>query len=190
MADSTLVATLGMNEVDEVMTEALSDNSMHSLSPGLLEEALKPIGVNYMRDQDGDLCTFIQGDSHSCHAMCWFLIDDQYPQIFTLYCRVFPRIPKSKWQAALFACNAYNKRFRFGRFKLSITPEEEEATLCFDSHLHLSDGTTAAFLKTFILTHLTSACAFLGDSQVHKQLFLAPLKRSTKTTPTEVAHTS
>ena len=190
MADSTLVATLGMNEVDEVMTGDISDNAVQSLSPGLLEEALKSIGLNYMRDQDGDLCIVLPSERIPCTAMCWFLISDQYPSIFRLYCRVAPPIPQSKWQATLFACNEYHMLYRFGRFYLSIKPEADAATLCFESQLNLSDGTTTAFLKTFITFHLESVCDFLGDPQVHKQLFLAPRKRSSKTTPTEVTHTN
>jgi hypothetical protein len=185
--DTMVVENLGTNETDEVVSETLPHNAIQPLSPSLLEEALISIGVNYMLDQDGDLCTFIPSDSRSCHAMCWLLIDDQYPQIFTLYCRVYPTLPKSKWQDVLFACNEYHTRYRFGRFYLSLRPEADSATLCFMAQVDLSDGTTAAFVKTFIASHLESACDFLGDSQVHKRLFLAPSrKRSSKATPKEV----
>jgi hypothetical protein len=188
MQGSNLVAKLGTIGADEVVSEAIPHNALEPFSPGLLEEALKLLGLNYMRDQDGDLCTLIPSDSISCHAMCWFLIDDKHPQIFKLYCPISPPIPKSKWQAALLACNAYHTHYRFGRFCLSIKPETDVATLCFAAQLDLSHGTTAAFLKTFIAYHLESACDFLGDSQVHKRLFLAPSrKRSSKTTPKEVA---
>ena len=190
MQGSNLVAKLATNGADEVVSVAIPHDAVEPFTPDLLEEAVCSIGLKYMRDQDGDLCTFIPSDSVSCHAMCWFLIDDQYPQIFTLYCRVYPAIPKSKWQVALFACNAYNTRYRFGRFYLSLKPEADTATLCFESQLDLSDGTTAAFVKTFILSHLANACDFLGDPQVHKQLFLAPRKRGSKTTPTDVAQSN
>jgi hypothetical protein len=185
--DTMVVEKLGTNETDEVVSETLPHNALESFTPDLLEDALRSLGMNYMRDQDGDLCTFIPGDSLSCHAMCWFVIDDQYPHIFTLYCRVFPPIPQRKWQDALLACNEYNMRYRFGRFYLSIKPGQAEATLCFMAQLDLSDGTTVAFLKTFILSHLANACDFLGDSQLQKRLFLAPSrKRSSKATPKEV----
>src|SRR5207248_5109468 len=97
--NGVVVEMLGTNHADEVVSEAIPHNAVEPFTPGLLEEALRSPGLNYMRDQDGDLCTFIPGDSISCHAMCWFLIDDNYGQIFTLYCRVYPAIPKSKWQA-------------------------------------------------------------------------------------------
>ena len=183
--NGVVVESLGTNHAEEVVSEAIPHNALEPFTPDLLEEALRSLGVNYMRDQDGDLCTFIPGEGLSCHAVCWFLIDDQCPQICTLYCRVYPAIPKSKWQAALFACNAYHTRYRFGRFYLSIKPEADTARLCFESQLNLSDGSTAAFLKTFILSHLESVCDFLGDSQVQKRLFLAPRKRGSKTTPKE-----
>jgi hypothetical protein len=185
-----VVESLGTNHADEVVSTAIPHNTVEPFTPDLLGEAVSSLGLNYMRDQDGDLCTFIPGEGTPCHAVCWFLIDDQYPQLFKLYCRVFPAIPKSKWQAAVFACNEYHTRYRFGRFYLSIKPEEDEATLCFAAQLDLSHGTTAAFLKTFIMFHLESVCDFLGDSQVHKRLFLAQRKRSGKATPTEVAHSN
>jgi hypothetical protein len=191
VGSSVLVEQLGTNHADEMVSAAIPHNDLEPFTPDLLEKAVSSLGVNYLRDQDGDLCTFIPGDSRSCHAMCWLLIDDQYPQIFTLYCRIFPPIPKRKWQATLFACNEYHTRYRFGRFYLSLRPEADSATLCFMAQVDLSDGTTAAFVKTFITTHLESACDFLGDSQVHKRLFLAPSrKRSSKATPKEVAHSN
>jgi hypothetical protein len=188
--NGVVVESLGTNHADEVVSAAIPHNALESFSPGLLEEALNSIGLNYLRDQDGDFCTIIPSDSISSHAVCWFLIDDEYPQIFTLYCRVSPRIPKRRWQDALLACNEYHTHYRFGRFQLSITEGQTDATLCFVAQLDLSDGTTAAFLKTFILSHISSACAFLGEPHVHKRFFLAPSrKRSSKATPKEVEYT-
>ena len=191
MQGNNLVANLGTNGADEIVSAVIPHNAIQSFSPGLLEEALNSIGVNYMRDQDGDLCTLIPSDSISCPAVCWFLIDDEYPQIFTLYCRVSPRIPQSKRQDALLACNEYNTRYRFGRFQLSITDGQTDATFYFVAQLDLSDGTTVAFLKTFILSHLSSACAFLGEPHVQKRLFLAPQqKRVSKSARKEVERTN
>jgi hypothetical protein len=189
--NGVVVEKLGTNHADEVVSTAMPHNAIQSLSPALLEETLRSSGVNYLRDQDGDLCTLITGEGTPCHAMCWFLIDDHYPQIFKLYCQVSPPIPQSKWQDALLACNEYHTQYRFGRFHLSIKAGQKEASLYFVSQLDLSDGTTAAFLEKFILTHLTSACAFLGKPQIHQCLFPAQSrKRSSKTTSKEVTHSN
>jgi len=185
--NGVVVGMLGTNHADEIVSAAINDNALQPFTPGLLEEAVRSLGLNYMRDRDGDLCTLIPSDSISCHAVCWFLIDEKYPQVFKLYCPISPPIPKSKWQAALFACNEYHMQYRFGRFYLSIKPEEDEATLCFKSQLDLSQGTTVAFVKTFILSHLASASGFLSDSRLQNRLFLAPRKRSSKTTAAEAA---
>jgi hypothetical protein len=180
-----VIEHLGTNHADEIVSLDTSHTTMQPLTQDLIEEALKAIGVNYTRDQDNDLFLVIPGEKIPWTMLCWFLIEEHAPSIFTLYCRVFPAIPQRQWPEALAVCNDYATRYRFGRFQLRMTAEQREANLCFVSQLDLSDGTTVAFAHTFILSHLSSACAFLGEAAVQQRLLRAPTRQRNKNTHTK-----
>jgi hypothetical protein len=193
-----VISSLGTNHSDEIILspephahDALPtlaangttpNNAIQPFRDNLIEEALVSLPLQHGRDPDNDLCLAIPGKDIPFDMLCWFLTDAHYPQIFTLHCQVYPPIPKSKWTDAVFLCNEYATQYRFGRFQLRVSAEASEATLCFVSQLDLSDGTTVAFLKTFIMSHISSACGFLGEPHVQKLLVPAsPRKRRTTT---------
>jgi hypothetical protein len=181
-----VIEHLGSNHADEITLSpetnaqdtlpltsgngATPHNAIQPFRDSIIEEALASLPLQFGRDSDNDLCLAIPGKKIPFGMLCWFLIDEHYPQIFTLHCQVCPPIPKSTWTKAVFLCNEYATQYRFGRFQLRIRAEASEATLCFVSQLDLSDGTTVAFLKTFIMSHISSACGFLGEPHVQKLL--------------------
>ena len=147
----------------------LPPSEIQPLTQDLIEAALDALDIDWERDTNNDPFVVIQGGNNLFEMGCWFAINEEH--IFSLYCLVFPPIPKSKFLDTVLLCNEYALQNRFGRFQIMNEPEHEEATLWFEAQLDLCDGTTAAFLQTFIMSHLSSAEAFLSESSVQQRLF-------------------
>ena len=122
-----VIEHLGTNHADEIVSLDTPHTTIQLPTDELTEEVLTSMGLRYMRDEDNDPCLLIPADNSPFNMLCWFLTNEHH--IFTLYCRVFPPIPKSKWQAAVSLCNEYATQYRFGRFQLRISEEQRESNL-------------------------------------------------------------
>jgi hypothetical protein len=163
----TSSSTEGSAQAHEIPN--LPPSEIQPLTQDLIEAALDALDLDWERDENNDLFVVIQGENDPVEMGCWFLTNENH--LFSLHCLVFPPIPKSKFLDAVLLCNEYALQKPFGRFQVRIKAEEEEATLWFDAHLDLCNGTTAAFLQTFIDSHLSSADAFLSGASVQQLLF-------------------
>jgi hypothetical protein len=161
-------STEGSAQAQEI--PILPPSDIQPLTQDLVEATLDALGMHWEHDTNNDPMVRIQRENSPFNMTCWFCTDERHN--FILACLVFPPIPKSKFIEAVFLCNEYAMQYHFGRFKLEIEAEKEEATLWFAAGLTHSAGTTAAFLQNFIVSHLSRVEAFLSKSSVQQSLGL------------------
>jgi hypothetical protein len=139
------------------MSERKKPIPIIKLSHRLIERTLDALGIPHCRDDDDDIFTVIPGGDSCSDLLCWFLVDGN---ILQLVCTFNAKISKCDWMAALLLCNAYHRESRFGRAVLHIRDGQEEAALVFETAIDCSDGLHEAFLQTYIVSHVASACRF------------------------------
>jgi hypothetical protein len=131
------------------------------LSKRHIEQVLDTIhgGGLLTRDRDGDPTLIIPSDKGAGDLVCWFLVNAEF---FHLICWVGPEIPRSQWLTACAVCNMYHRYSLLGRAVPHSRQGDDVATLRLEAAFDCSDGVSEAFLQTYIVTHLASAC-FLRD---------------------------
>jgi hypothetical protein len=190
-----VIEHLGTNHADEITLSpetnahdtfpltagngAIPHNTIQPLTDNLIEAALGSM-ANCTRKPDGSFSAVIPSSTIPASLHCSFL--RRHQTIFTLSCEVSPSIPKRKWGEGIYLCHEYHVTQPFGRFFLRPSnAEETQVTLCFDVHLDAGDGVTVAFLRTFIISHLCGACAFLTEPHVQKLLVSTHTTKQRKT---------
>jgi hypothetical protein len=127
-----------------------------------IENALDDLGILHRRDEDDDIFTFIPSGTDDSGLSCWFIADGN---IFQLICSINPSIPQDKWPSILMLCNTFHRESRFGRVVLYSQEDNNEAKLRFEAAIDCSGGINTAFLQTFIVSHIATACMFYSKVQ-------------------------
>jgi hypothetical protein len=127
-----------------------------------IENAFDDLGILHRRDEDDSVYTFIPSGTADSGLSCWFIADGNILQ-FT--CSINPSLPQDKWPSILMLCNTFYKESRFGRAVLYSQEDNNEANLRFEAAIDCSGGISTAFLQTFIVSHIATACTFYSMVQ-------------------------
>jgi hypothetical protein len=127
-----------------------------------IENAFDDLGILHRRDEDDDVFTFIPSGNDGGGLPCYFIVDGN---ILQLTCSINPSIPKDKWLSIHMLCHSFHREARFGRAVLYSQEDSNEAKLRFEAAIDCSGGISTAFLQTFIVSHLATACMFYSMVQ-------------------------
>jgi len=141
------------------------------LSKQRIEQVLANVNLGDLltRDHDGDPLIVIPSDKGEGDLVCWFSLA---AELFHLICTLSPKIPRCQWPTATAVCNTYHRISILGRAVLNIREGQDVAALRLEAAFDCSDGVSDAFLQTFIVTHIASAC-FLRDLAFSKKVWSA-----------------
>ena len=144
------------------MTERKKTALIKKLTNRHIENAFDDLGILHRRDEDDDVFTFIPSGNDDSGLSCWFIADGNILQLIS---SINSSIPKDKWPSILMLCNSFHRESRFGRAVLYIQDDNNEAKLRFEAAIDCSDGINTAFLQTFIVSHLATACTLYSMVQ-------------------------
>ena len=144
-----------------------------------IAQTLEVNGFTWALSDARNVYTILPTPSGERVGFFFFLHTEGHRTILQILATTDRAFALSRVPAALRLCNAFHTTTRYGTAIVDIDEQHNEARLCFEAQVDLTDGASAAFLHTFLQTHMAAGCHLFKSAREYKGLYPAsPRKRS------------
>ncbi len=113
----------------------------------LIEAHLNTVGVQFLRDKDGDFRVDLNCEGLDQPLMLWFIADGTGDAIYHITSSTATPVPLATRELAVERCNTWNREHRWP--KALVLDADDAIRIATSADLDLSEGVTPALLANF-----------------------------------------